>query len=450
LRPTRPTLHGRVTLLAGLAFGSNGVTLGVISFALPGLREAWGLTPAQAGALVMASGAGQLAGGLAIGYVADSWGRRVGYAATVALSSLATGAAALAPSPSVLLTLLFLAGMGFGGVAPVAASLVGEFAPRTSRGALMGWTQLIWIAGWILVALGGVFLAHGIAWRTVFLIGLLPIVLAAAGFWLVPESLRYLLAHGRRAEAHALAQALADQYGVRPELPAQETAGRVSLRAHLAELWGPRFRQRSFLVWVVWFVMIAAYNGPIVLLPALLAAAGFPNAAGAALLVSVLMALPVVAATALIDRIGRKPVIIAGLSVAAVGAVGVGAARGEAGLVLGAIALAGGVLSAWPVILSYAAELYPTRIRATAVGWASAAGRTGAIVSPALLGVLLQSWTGARSLALNAFACALVGAALIVALLGEETAGRSLEEVAEAVSPGGNRARRGTEPCAGT
>src|SRR2546422_9782792 len=116
-------------------------------------------------------------------------------------------------------------------------------------------------------------------------------------------------------------------------------------------------------------------------------------------------------------------------------------ARGEVGLVVAAIFLGGGVLAAWPVILSYAAELYPTRIRATAVGWASAAGRTGAILAPALLGVLLHSWTSGRGLALGLFACALVIAALIVFFLGEETAGRPLEDVAEAARGG---ARRGS------
>lgn len=427
------TLHGRVTLLAGLAFGSNGLNLGVISFALPGLRASWGLTPGQAGLLVMASGAGQLTGGILVGYVADWVGRRIGYAATVALSSLAIGAAALAPSLQYLALMLFLAGVGFGGVAPVASSLVGEFAPRTSRGTMMGWTQVIWVMGWIVAALGSVFLAHEVAWRQVFLVGTLPIGLAVAGLWLVPESPRYLLAHGRRAEAEALAMKLADRFGVSPELPTQEQAERVSLWVHLGELWSPRFRQRSILLWVVWFVMISAYNGPIVWLPAVLAAAGFPNAAHAALFVSIVMALPVVAATLLIDRVGRKPVIISGLVVGAVGAMGLGAARGETGLVVAAIALAGGVLAAWPVILSYAAELYPTRIRATAVGWASAAGRIGGILSPALLGVLMSSWTSGRSLALSVFACALAIAALLVVFLGEETAGRSLEEVAEAV-----------------
>jgi MFS transporter, putative metabolite:H+ symporter len=431
--PGARTLHGRVTLLAALAFGSNGTNLGVISFALLGLRAAWGLTPAQAGLLVMASGAGQLAGAVLIGYMADWVGRRVGFAATIALSSLASGAAAVAPSLPYLGFMLFFAGVGFGGVAPVASSLVGEFAPRRSRGALMGWTQVVWVLGWIVAALGSVFLAHGVAWREVFLIGTLPIVLAVIAFALVPESPRYLLAHGRRAEAEALARMLADQFGTRPELPVQEQVGVVSLRAHLRELWGPRFRQRSLMIWAVWFVMIAAYNGPIVVLPAILAGEGFPDAPRAALLISVVMGLPVLAATLLIDRVGRKPVIVSALGAGAIGAVGVGAAHSEAGLIVAAIAMAGGVLAAWPVILSYAAELYPTRIRATAVGWASAAGRTGAIVSPALLGALMTSWTSGRTFALNVFACALVIAALIVVFLGEETAGRSLEDVAEAV-----------------
>jgi len=427
------TLHGRVTLLAGLAFGSNGVNLGVISFAILGLRASWGLTPGQAGLLVMAAGAGQLAGGILMGYLADWVGRRSGFAATVALSSLATGAAALSPSLPWLAAMLFLAGVGFGGVAPVATSLVSEFAPRASRGTLMGWTQIIWILGWIVAALGGAIVAHGQDWRIVFLIGLLPVGLAVVGPRLVPESPRYLLAHGRRREAVALALALEERYGVAPELPEQEHVARTSFLAHFNELWNPRFRRRSLVLWTVWFVMISAYNGPVIWFPTLLAAAGYPRPAQISLLVSIAMGVPVVAATLLIDRIGRKPVIICGLVMGALGAFGVALARSEAGLVIAAIAMAGGVLASWPVILSYAAEMYPTRIRATAAGWASAAARTGAILAPFLLAVLMRTWTSERAVALSIFAASLVVAALIVVFLGEETANLSLEETAEQI-----------------
>jgi MFS transporter, putative metabolite:H+ symporter len=427
------TLHGRVTLLAGLAFGSNGVNLGVISFALLGLRASWGLTPGQAGLLVMAAGTGQLAGGILMGHFADWVGRRAGFAATVALSSLATGAAALAPSLPWLAAMLFLAGVGFGGVAPVATSLVGEFAPRATRGALMGWTQIIWILGWIVAALGGAIVAHGQDWRTVFLIGLLPVGLAVIGPRLIPESPRYLLAHGRRREADALARALAERYGIAPELPEQEHAARISFLAHLSELWNPRFRRRSLVLWTVWFVMISAYNGPVIWLPTLLAAAGYERPAQVSLLVSIAMGVPVLAATLLIDRIGRKPVIICGLVLGALGAVGVALTRSEAGLVIAAIAMAGGVLASWPVILSYAAEMYPTRIRATAAGWASAAARTGAILAPFLLAALMRTWTSDRAVALSIFAASLVVAALIVVFFGEETAHLSLEETAEQI-----------------
>jgi putative MFS transporter len=431
--PGGRALHRRVTLLAGLAFASNGLNLGVISFALLGLRASWGLTPGQAGALVMSTGAGQLAGGILAGYAADRTGRRMAYAGAVGLSSLALGAAALASTLPALAALLFLAGVGFGGVAPAAISLVGEFAPRGTRGALLGWTQVLWVGGWIVAASGALVVGHSLGWRAVLLVGLLPVILAAAAPWAVPESPRYLLAHGRRAEAEALARALALRFGESPELPPQERAGRVSLPAHLAEVWSPRFRQRTLLIWLVWFIMIAAYNGPVVWLPPVFAASGVPDPARAAFWVSAAMILPVVGASLLIDRAGRRPVLITALLVGAAGASGVAGARAPLALMVAAAALAGGVLAAWPVILTYAAELYPTRIRGSAAGLASAAGRGGGIVSPVLLGVLMRSWTSGRWLAFNVFAAGLVLAALIVVVLGEETAGRALEEVAEAV-----------------
>jgi putative MFS transporter len=148
-------------------------------------------------------------------------------------------------------------------------------------------------------------------------------------------------------------------------------------------------------------------------------------------LVALMMLPPTIAATFTLDRYGRKPVIVAALGLAAVGAVVVAAAPTEAAFVLGGGALAGGVLAAWPVILAYASEMYPTRIRATATGWASAAGRAAGIAAPLLLAALMRTWTSGRFEALTVVAAALVAAVGIVLVLGEETAGRGLEEIAE-------------------
>lgn len=427
----RRALHHRVTLIAGLGYGANGITLGVVSFALLGLASAWRLSPGQASLITAAVGAGQLIGGVSAGYIADAIGRRGAFGLTIACSSLSAAAAAAAPTLAWLVAAMLLMGVGFGGVTPVATSLVSEFAPADRRGALLGWTQVLWATGWVVAGVGGVLIAGTLGWRGTFAIGAVPLALAVAGPRLIPESPRFLLAHGRRGEAEALAAALGERYGVALDLPDQEPASPASMAAHLRELWSPRFRRRSFLLWSVWFVMIGAFQGPIIWIPAMLGAAGAWRPAEASVLVALMMVPATVATTFTLDRVGRKPVIVAALGVAAAGAVVVAVARSEAALVLGAGALAGGVLASWPVILAYAAEMYPTRIRATATGWASAAGRAAGIAAPLLLAALMHTWTTGRFQALSVVAASLVAAIGIVIVFGEETVGRRLEEVAE-------------------
>lgn len=430
-RRGRGSLHWLITLLASLAFAGNGVALSAISFALPGIRREWDLSPPELGLLSAAVSAGQVVGALAVGSLADRWGRRRLFAATIALAAVATGLAGLAPSPHVVTVLLFIAGFGISGVAPVAASLIGEFAPPGVRGQMMTWTQILWAGGWLLSAVGGAALAASLGWRWIIALGAAPVLLSIVGLRLTPESPRFLLAHGRRAEAEALVRELEARYGVHVPLPSQQRATRQHPLESVRELLGPKFRRRTISLWVTWFVMVAGFNGPVIWLPAILAGAGGSDALAArlSLLVGLWMLPAVLVVLVLIDRVGRRPLMLVALAVASAGTFILALSRGDVAVVIGGGALAGGLLAAWPIVLGYSAELYPTRIRATAAGWAGAVSRSGGVVAPLLLGILLNSWGGGLGLALGVFAVLLALAVVLFWALGEETRGRTLEEL---------------------
>lgn len=425
-------LHWLVTLLVSLAFTGNGVALAAISFSLPGIRREWDLSPLELGYVALSVAVGQVGGALLWGWLADRWGRRLAFAGTIALAATATGLAGLAPSPLVLMLLLCTAGVGVAGVAPVAASLLSEFAPPRVRGQLMAWTQVWWAGGWCLAALAGATLAANLGWRWILGIGGTSVVLALLSWKMTPESPRFLLAYGRQAEAEALVADLERRYGVRMPLPRQQPADeRSSALRDLLELWSPLFRRRTLTLWLTWLIMVAAFNGPVNWLPALLSVSSGDEALAARLsLIAALFMLPAgLLCVLLIDRAGRRPLMIISLAVAAIGTFGLMASDSALVVVLAGGLLAAGLLAAWPVVLLYSAELYPTRLRGTAAGWASAVSRLGGIAAPLLLGSLLNSSLGGLNLALAIFAAMLILAGALVIVFGEETTGRTLEEL---------------------
>jgi putative MFS transporter len=425
-------LYWLVTVLVSLAFTGNGVALAAISFSLPGIRREWDLSPLELGYVPLAVAVGQVGGALFWGWLADRWGRRRAFAGTIAMAAAATGLAGLAPNTVLLMLLLGAAGVGVAGVAPVAASLLSEFAPPRVRGQLMAWTQVWWAGGWCLAAAGGAALTANLGWRWILAIGGSPLALALLSWRMTPESPRFLLAHGKQAEAEALAADLERRYGVHVPLPRQQPADdRSSALRDLLELWSPLFRRRTLTLWLAWLSMVAAFNGPVNWLPALLSASGGDEALAArlSLIVGLFMLPAGLLCVALIERAGRRPLLVISLALAAAGTLGLMASGSELVIILAGGALAAGLLAAWPVVLLYSAELYPTRLRGTAAGWAGAISRLGGVVAPLLLGALLSSGPGGLGLALAIFAGGLLLAALLVIAFGEETTGRTLEEL---------------------
>src|SRR5207237_2276346 len=200
-------------------------------------------------------------------------------------------------------------------------------------------------------------------------------------------------------------------------------------------LWGSRYAKRTAMLWILWFGVVLTYYGIFLWIPSILAARGLSQVRGNEFFfLSTLAQVPgYFSAAWLVERWGRKPTLVTYLLGSAVAAWLLGNAPAQAAPVL----LAGSLLSffnlgAWGVVYTYTPELYPTASRGTGAGSAAAFGRLGAIIGPYLVPWLLDPKGVAlpQSSVFAMFMVTFLVVAAVVALLGEETRGRALEELA--------------------
>jgi len=159
---------------------------------------------------------GMALGAVASGWLADRFGRKTVFAATMAVYSTATGLCAFAPDIATLLTCRFFVGVGLGGQLPVAVSLVSEYAPPKVRGRFIVLLESFWGLGWLAAALASYFFIPKFGWHSAFLIGALPIVYIPLVLKFIPESVPYLLSQGKTDEAHRLVSRLEEEAGITP------------------------------------------------------------------------------------------------------------------------------------------------------------------------------------------------------------------------------------------
>lgn len=409
----------------------NGLVLSVISFALPGLRTELHLSPADLGLILLMSGVGQFFGAIVVGSLADRIGRRTAFSLPSVLAGFAVAACSLTNDATTFGLLILVAGLGLGGVAPATSALLSEFAPPTYRGRMLAWTQVLWATGWSLAATVGGWFTSALGWRGILLVAAISSVVALASWLIVPESPRYLLARGRTAEAHELAQQLAERHGVLVPLtltPRSDTA--TSFWAQMRVLWGPSLWASTLTLWVVWAALNAMITGPVYMMPTVLEQAGASEPlqlsayAGYAMFPAALLAI------LLIDRYGRCPLTIASFLLVGVGVLGMALGRTPLVTAMGGAAVAAGSLAAWPVVLAWSGELYPTSLRGTAAGWGAGVARVGSMAAPYGLGQIL-ALTGSLPLSLLPFMVLVAISILCVLVLAGETANRTLEELTQ-------------------
>jgi putative MFS transporter len=423
--------HRNLFILCFIGVMFDACDFALFGFALPLVRREFGLDQAQGGLLVTVGLVGAFLGALFWGTISDYIGRRTSFSATVGIFSVFTGLVASAGSVLTLGIYRFISNFGLGGEVPVALTLTAEFSPGRIRGRMTGVMMAGFPLGLALAAALSYFIIPVYGWRALFVIGIVPAVLLFFVRLVMPESVRYLLSRGRVAEAEATVARIETQALAAAPAPAASVAAAVAAEERgvtVFELLTPERRRRTILLWIVSFGFLWSSNGLIFMLPNILVQRGLE-------LRQIFLLVFVQAMTAfvgyaacgfLIDRFGRRPVLFLYYFVGAFFHWWLADATGV--MLFFAIAAVGwvnpGVYGANGI---YVSELYPTHLRATAVGWFFGIGRIGSFLVPTVAGYMLQYGYGAY--VLHTFALSYLISAIALWFVGIETKGKVLEQI---------------------
>jgi putative MFS transporter len=432
--------HRKLILVSGIGWMFDSLDVGLVSFVVATLAREWKLSPSEVAWLISTGLLGMLVGAATAGSLADRWGRRMMFQATLLIFSLATGLCGLAWSYAALICGRFLVGFGLGGELPIASTLVSEFSPAKSRGKVIVILESFWAYGWVLAALVAFFVIPRFGWRIAFLLGTLPAFYTFVLRRAIPESPRFLLSKGRVKEAMAVVRMVEKATGLAPAdetvqqgqaaSPARPTD--QSLLKNLGELWQRPHLRRTIMLWILWFTIIFSYYGIFTWLPTLLSAGGrgLTKSFQYVLIITLAQIPGYFSAAYLVDKIGRKWTLAPYLFLTAVGAFFFRNAGAPAEILFWGSFISFFNLGAWGVVYTYTPELYPTRIRGTGVGWAAACGRFAGVLAPLVAGQLLGKWGAGYQSVFLLFAAVLLASAINVLVLGEETKGQTLEQIA--------------------
>ena len=422
--------HYTLLWVIGLGWMFDAMDTGLISFILAKMSEDWAMTPTEKGWVVSIGFVGMAIGAVLSGGLADKWGRKTVFAATLVIYSIATAACAFAPNLTWLLVFRFIVGLGLGGQLPVAVTLVSEYIPAHVRGRFIVLLESFWGLGWLCAALIAYFIIPKFDWHMAFLIGGLPALYAFVIWKKVPESIPYLINRGRIDEAHALVQSFERQCGV-------EVIDKIEVKpvsekqdVSFSQLWSGAFARRTLMLWLIWFGIVYSYYGIFTWLPSLLVKEGYTIVQSFEyVLVMILAQLPgYIAAAWLVEKLGRKATLAGFIGMCAVSAYFFGQSSSVEQIVIWGCLMSFFNLGAWGVLYTYTPEQYPTNIRAFGSGWASAIGRMGGIVAPLVVTHMMVMNNG-FSYVFMMFTAVLLAVACVILVLGEETKGKSLDSI---------------------
>ena len=408
-----------VLVLCSLCLILDGFDVQAMGYVAPALVQDWHISKPDLGPVFGAGLFGVLLGALLFSMAADKIGRRPVLIGATVFFSVLTLLTAQASTLQQLLALRFITGMGLGCIVPNALALVGEYSPRRMRVTMMMVAGAGFTAGAALGGLISAWLIPVFGWRAVFYFGgAAPLLLSAAMFFLLPESLHFLVLRGKSPDTigkwlRRIDPSVASggaQYVVH-----EEKRGGIPV-IHL-------FRNGraapTILLWIVNFLNLLNLYFLSNWLPTLIKDAGY-STSKAVLAGTTLQVGGIIGTFALswfINRLGFIPSLTTCFVIASVSIALIGQPALSLTLLFAVVFVAGFcVVGCQPAVFALAATYYPTYLRSTGIGWGSGIGRIGAIIGPVLAGELIRLNWSAHELFTAAAIPAVISAAVMFSL----------------------------------
>lgn len=434
-----------IMFLAGIAWLVESYDIGIIGNLLPTLEKQFQINAFLQGALVIASTLGIVVAVIPAGLLADSIGRKRLLVAGTAWYSIFSFLGGFAPNPTMIIVLRFVAGLGMGAIFPVPYAMAAELIPKHFRGAMTGVLDSFLSFGYFLAPLLAFLLIPRlpteIGWRSLFFIGGLPLLYVPVLMRWMPESPRWLQEKGRSEDANAVVSYLEHRVEdrTRKPLPTPTKEARVSTgstqNVTFASVLRGAYLKRTLMMWISFSCILFVFYAVQTYTPTVLVKEGY-SLGNAFLLTAIIVVASIpgkYAAAFALERFGRKPTLISFTTIAAVSAIFFGLAHNIVFALLCGVVLSFFGIGVDPAIKIYGAEQYPTRIRETGVGLFEGCGRFfGGALAPFIMSFSL-TLSGVFGSYLFVAIVAL-GGVVVVALLGTETRGLTIDQASDEAS----------------
>ncbi len=445
-----------VAAIAGLLFGYDE---GVIAVASPSLQHTFPMSPLEDGFTTAAVPLGALVGAILAGKLTQALGRRRVLMMAAGLFAVGAVVAAIVGAVWMLMVARLVLGLAIGVAAVVAPLFIAEAAPLRIRGALVSTYQLAITAGIVLSYLTGLLLGGEDTWRIMFALGAVPGIVFLIGLVFLPESPRWLVLKGRDADATASMRRLRG--------PGADVAGEVAaIRANVEaehrtaerapSVLAPWVRPALVIGTVLFFLQqLSGINAVIYYAPTIFQHAGLDGHTTqvmATVGVGIVNFAVTILAMGLIDRLGRRPLLIIGFIGTAVTLLVIAVAVVEqdifpSWIIVVALLLyiASFAISLGPLPHLMMSEVFPLSVRGAGMSISSCSNWGFNFIVVFLFPLMLATIGLAGAFTLFAIVC--LGGILFTMALLPETRGVSLEQIEAHLRAGEPLSALGTRPA---